>query len=125
MTKSMIFRLALVGITMLVIQRANAASAVATDFHGHTIYSTGQLTKAIAIQHALETARQRYGAGVRIIAATDVKGYGAIAVASKGNRSVLGAALGHPSLADAEKQAIEICLKGGGVNPRVIQQWNG
>ena len=60
MRRSTIFLLAFVGITAMAIQHAEAASAVANDFHGHTVYSKGQPTKAIAIQHALATARQRY-----------------------------------------------------------------
>jgi hypothetical protein len=92
---------------------ANAGSAVAKDGHGHTIYSEGQPTKAIAIQHALESARSHGWAEARIIAASDVTVYCAIAVARKGNSSVLETVLRRPSRADAERQAIEICLKGG------------
>jgi hypothetical protein len=125
MKRSTLFHLALVAMAVVAIQRANAASAVATDFHGHTIYSTGQPTKAIAIQHALATSRQRYGASVRLIAASDATGYGAIAVAQKGKGSVLGAALGRASREDAEKRAIEVCLKGGGTHPVVRWEWYG
>jgi hypothetical protein len=75
MTKIMLSRLVLVGMAVLAVQRAHAASAVAMDIqHGHIITSRGQLTKEIAIQHALTTARERYGANVELIAASDVDG---------------------------------------------------
>jgi hypothetical protein len=125
MTRSALFRLALVGVTVAAIQRAEASSAVANDGHGHTIYSAGQPSKASAIQHALQTTRQRYGKDVRIIAASDASGYCAIAVAQKGKGSVLGAALGRPSREDAQKRAIEVCLKGGGTHPVVRWEWYG
>jgi hypothetical protein len=47
-------------------------------------------------------ARLRGGVNVKIVAATDVTGYGAIAVARKERGSVIGAALGRQSPADAE-----------------------
>jgi Domain of unknown function (DUF4189) len=125
MKRSKLFRLALVCMTVAAIQNANAGSAVAHDPHGHTVYSKGQPTKAIAIQHALETARSHGWAEARIIAASDVTGYCAIAVARKGNGSVLGAVLGRPSRAEAERQSIEICLKGGGTDPKVRWEWYG
>ena len=93
---------------------ANAGSALANEGHEHTVYSKGQPTKAIAIQHALETARSHGWAEARIIAASDVTGYCAITVAS----SVPGAVLGRPSRANAERRAIEICLRSGGTSPR-------
>ena len=45
---------------------ANAGSAVVTDGHDHLITSYGQPAKEIAKDHALKTARQRYGANVRL-----------------------------------------------------------
>jgi len=125
MTRNAIFRLALLCMTVAAVHRANAASAVANDFHGHTVYSTSQATKAIAIEHALATARQRYGAGVRIVAATDVTGYSAIAFARKEKGSVLGVALGQASRAQAEREAVEACLKAGGTHPVVQSEWYG
>jgi Domain of unknown function (DUF4189) len=125
MNRSALFRLALVSVGVVAIQSANAGSAVAHDPHGHTVYSKGQPTKAIAIRHALETAHNNGWADARIIAASDVTGYCAIAVARKGKGSVLGAVLGCPSRADAECRAIEICLKGGGADPKVRWEWYG
>src|SRR5580692_7233841 len=102
MKRSALFRLALVSMVVVAIQNANAGSAVVTDGHGHLITSYGQPSKEIAKEHALETARQRYGANVKLLAASDVTGYGAIAVARKGSGLVNGIALGRPSRADAE-----------------------
>jgi hypothetical protein len=71
-------------------------------------------------------ARSRYGANVRIVAATDVAGYCAIAVGRQPNGNVqLGIALGHSSAADAERVAIEQCLKAGGINPKVRWRFRG
>jgi hypothetical protein len=125
MKRSTLFQLPLLSMAVVAMQSANAGSAVANDGHGHTIYSEGQPTKAIAIQHALETARSHGWADARIIAASDVTGYCAVAVARKGKGSVLGAVLGRPSRADAERRAIEICLKGGGTDPKVRWEWHG
>jgi hypothetical protein len=69
---------------VLALQHANAASAMVKDGHGHLISSRKQSTNVIATQHALATARQRYGANVRLLAACDVEGYCAIAVAREG-----------------------------------------
>jgi hypothetical protein len=125
MKGSALFRLASVCVAVAAIQNANAGSAVVTDGLGHLITSYGQPSKEIAKDHALKTARQRYGANVRLLAASDVTGYGAIAVARKGSGLVNGIALGRPSRADAEHRAIELCLKGGGTDPKVRWEWHG
>jgi hypothetical protein len=59
---------------VVAIVRANAASAVVYS-PGHIITSRGQSSKEIATQHALATAHQRYGANVRLLAASDIDGY--------------------------------------------------
>ena len=125
MTRSAIFCLILVGITVAALQRLEAGSAVATDGHGHTVYSSGH-PKAVAIQRAMETARLNGWTDARIVAATDVTGYSAIAVGSKGkNSSVLGIVLGRASREDAEKRAIEECFKAGGTDVQVRWRFNG
>ena len=124
MKRSARFGLALLSLVIAAIGHANAGSAVAWAPHGNVVYSYGH-PKTVAIQRALEMARLRGGVNVKIIAATDVTGYGAIAVARKGRGSVIGAALGRPSLADAEKRAIEVCLKGGGTDPEIKSRWKG
>jgi hypothetical protein len=124
MKRSTLFRLALLSIVVVASQNANAGSAVTTDGHGHLVYSYGP-PKEIAMQRALEMSRRLYGADVRLLAATDVTGYCAIAVARKGSGLVNGIALGCPSRADAQHRAIELCLKGGGTDPKVRWEWHG
>jgi predicted transcriptional regulator len=125
LTRSMIFRLVLVGMAVAALQRVQAGSAVATDGHGHTVYSSGH-PKSVAIQRAMETARLYGWTDARIVAATDVTGYSAIAVGSKGkNSSVLGIVLGHASREDAEKSAIEECFEAGETDVQVRWRFNG
>jgi hypothetical protein len=125
MKRSAIFRLILVGMTVTAIPRAEAASAVAYAPGGHIITSRGQFSKEIAEQHALTTARQQYGASARLIAASKVEGYCAIAVGRKGTGLVNGIALGRSSRAEAERLAVEACLKAGGTQPKVRWEWYG
>ena len=70
MKRNALLALALAFLTAagLLTGRADAASAVAMDDHGRLTTSQGQVSKEIAIQHALTTARERYGANVRLIA---------------------------------------------------------
>jgi hypothetical protein len=82
MTRSAIFPLMLVGMTVAALQHLEAGSAVVNDGHGHTTYSFGH-SKAVAIQRALETARLYGWTDARLIGASDATGYGAIAVAQK------------------------------------------
>jgi len=114
------------GLAAALIQSANAGSAVAWDGRGHLFSSYGH-PKAVAIQRALETGQRHYGAAVRIIAATDVTGYGAVAVAHRRNGPglLIGVALGKRSATEAETLAMEQCVKIGGVDPRVRWAWRG
>ena len=128
MKKTVLFRLALLCMTAAAIQNARAASTVATDGHGHLVRSYGQPTKEIAVRHALDGARLLYGpqVHVRLIAASDKTGFGAIAVAArKGGGSLVGVALAKRSQAEADALAIDHCLKAGGVNPKVRWEWRG
>ena len=126
MKRIAILLLAILTAACLLAGRAHAASAVAMDGYGHLVYSKGEPTKEIAINHALTSARQRYGANVRLIAASDPDGYCAIAVARnpKGG-SVIAAALGQRTQAQADTLAIGQCVKGGGVNAQVRWRWRG
>ena len=82
--------------------------------------------KEIAKQRALEIARSKYGPNVRILAATDVYGYGAIAVARHPNGNwLVGVALGHPSSLDAKQRAIDYCVKAGGIDPKIRWEFKG
>jgi hypothetical protein len=115
----------LIGMALLAAQNSRAGSAVAMErHHGHLVYSYGH-RKEIDERQALEMARSLYGADVRIIAASEVAGYGAIAVAAKGNHAVIGVSLGRPSAADAANRAIEQCLISGGADPKVRWRFRG
>ena len=114
----------LLGGLVLVALSAKAGSAVSTDGHGHLVYSYGH-PKEIDEQHVLDLGRLRYGPNVRILAATDFPGYGAIATARTRTGWVSGVVLGRPTKAEAEQMAIERCLKAGGVNPRVKSEFRG
>jgi hypothetical protein len=125
MKESAFFWLALLSLAVLAAQNVMAGSAVAIGPHNQLVYSYGH-PKEIDKERALELARQRYGPDVKILAASDVAGYGAIAGARhpNGNR-VIGAALGHASPMEAEHRAIELCLKAGGLDPKVRWRFRG
>jgi hypothetical protein len=126
MKKGAKFRLVvLLGLAALAAQNANAGSAVALGPHNHLVSVHG-FSAEEAKHLALQYARSRYGANVRIVAATDVAGYCAIAVGRQPNGNMqLGIALGHPSAAEAAHVAIEQCLKAGGINPKVRWRFRG
>jgi hypothetical protein len=118
-----LFQLAAVGVA---IHNAQAGSAVAIGPHSKLVVYAG-LPVGVARQRALAQARRNYGAPVRIIAASDVSGYGAIAVARhpNGYGSVIGVALGKRSATEADALAIEQCLRVGGTNPQVRWSFRG
>jgi hypothetical protein len=124
MKRSTLFRLALLSMAVGAIQSVNAGSAVAIGPHNHLVYSYGH-PKEIAVQRALEMGHQLYGADVRLLAASDVIGYGAVAIAHHRIGWVTGVALGRPSASDAEHLAIEQCLKAGGTDPKIRWRWRG
>jgi hypothetical protein len=76
---------------------------------------------------ALANARRLYGDDVRILASSDVAGYGAIAVARhpNGHGSIIGVALGMRSPTEADTLAIKRCLKAGGLHPQVKWGFRG
>jgi len=114
----------LLGLVALAAHSASAGSAVAWDGHGHLVSYHGYPVEE-AKRLALETARGRYGTSVRILAASDVTGYGAIALAHKGTGSIVGVALGRASAREAEELAIEQCVILGGTEPRVQWRFKG
>lgn len=126
MKKIALFRLVLIGLVCAAIQHANAGSAVACDGYGHCSAAYGGSVEREK-QRALETARRKGWAGAKIVAATDMPGYGAIAVARhpNGYGSVIGIAIGKRSATEADTLAIKQCVKSGGTNPKVRSSWRG
>jgi hypothetical protein len=126
MKKTVFFRFALVVMTVGLMQSAHAGAAVALAPNNQLTTAYGgpvQREKA----RALNNARRLYGDNVRIIAATDLTGYGAIAVARHPNGFgwIIGVALGKRSATEADTLAIEGCRKAGGVNAQVKWAFQG
>jgi hypothetical protein len=125
MNRSSRIRLAvLLGIGAFAAQNAKAGSAVAWDGHDHLAYSYGR-SMEVEEHRVLDLGRPRYGPSLRILAASDVPGYGAIATARIGTRWVYGVVLGRRTKAEAEQMAIERCLKAGGVNTKIKSEFRG
>jgi hypothetical protein len=126
MKRSALFRLALVCMAVAT-QNAKAGSAVVTDGHGHLITSYGQPSKRNRQGARAGDGPSTVRATVRVLAASDVTGYGAIAVARhpNGHGSIIGVALGKRSATEADTLAIEQCLKAGGTNPKIIRGFSG
>ena len=124
MKRSTLFGLALVCITVIAIQRANAASAVAIGSNGY-LSSAARPSLEDAKQRALEICRSHGGIDVRLVASSAVTGYCAIAVGRKGNGVVYGIALGKRSATEADTLAIDHCLKAGGLDPKIKYGWQG
>jgi hypothetical protein len=99
---------------------AGAAVAIAIGPHDKLATAYGGPIKQ-AKERALEEAHRRYGPNARILAATNVTGYGAVAVARHPNGVgwIIGVALGKRSATEADTLAIEQCRKAGGIKPRV------
>jgi hypothetical protein len=77
MKRSNILRIDLFASAVLGVKEAEAGSAVAIGPHNQMATSYGY-PEEIAKQRALELARRRYGPNVRLLAASDVTGYGAL-----------------------------------------------
>jgi hypothetical protein len=122
---SNVLRLTLVAMTIGAIQNAHAGSAVAMErLHGNLATAYGGPVEREKAR-ALNNARRLYGNDVRIIAATDVTGYGAIAIARWKDRFLVGVALGMRSATEADTVAINKCLRAGGRNPQVKWAFRG
>jgi hypothetical protein len=119
--KTSLITLAFIGLAALVLQDAKAGAAVALGPHNQLATSYGGPVE-MAKARALEVAHRRYGPNVRILASTDLTGYGAIATARHSNGNlVIGVALGRRSATEADTLAIEQCRKAGGFAP--IVRW--
>jgi hypothetical protein len=128
MKRSALFQLVLVSMTVVAIQRASAASAVAIDPHGRTTRVYGiMFTAEEARQNALQLAQKLGYKDARILASTSRYGYCAIALAYKadGQGALMGVSLGNRSQAEADRRAIASCLKAGGYEPRVYARFKG
>ena len=108
----------------LTVQPAKAGSAVASDGNGHLSISFGH-SKEVDKQSALELGRRLHGPNVRIVAASDVTGYCAIATARTATGWVSGVALGRASADEAKRLAIEQCQKFGGTTPKIKSEFRG
>ena len=112
----------LLGLFALVAQSASAGSAVAWDGHGHVFSPVGYSVN-VAKQRAIEIAHQRYGGSFKLLAYSDVAGYGAIAIArnGRGSGSVIGVTLSGASAPEVENRSLEKCRNAGGINPKIIR----
>src|SRR5271165_7292664 len=126
MKKTTLFRLVLLGLVVAALQNAPAGSVVATDSHGHNIYVCGH-SEAVCKQLALDEARRRGWANEKIIAGSDIAGYGAIATARhpNGYGSMIGVALGMRSATEAYTVATKACVQAGGTNVQVKWSFKG
>jgi hypothetical protein len=114
----------LLGLLALAAENASAGSAVASDGNGHLSISFGH-SKEVDKRSALELGRRLHGTNVRIVAASDVAGYCAIATARTGTGWISGVALGRATAEEAKRLAIEQCLKFGGANPKIKSEFRG
>lgn len=126
MQTDLLFRLALATMMLAATQSAHAGSAVALGPNNQLVVDAG-VPVELAKLHALADARRKFGPSVRIVAATDATGYGAIAVARHPNGVgwIICASLGYRSATEADTLAREKCLKLGGKNPRVKLAFRG
>ena len=122
-----LFLAVLTGLLCVTGNNASAGAAVAWDGTSGNLATAygGPVKREMA--RALETARHRYGANFRILAATDVTGYGAIAVARQpsGHGYIVGVVLGKKSHTEAVTIAVNDCLRAGGLHPVVKWAWEG
>jgi hypothetical protein len=103
----------------LAAENAKAGAAVAIGPHNQFAVSYGGPIKQVK-ERALAQARRRYGQNVRILAATDVTGYGSMAVARVANGNwIMSVSLGNRSASEADTHAIQQCRKAGGIKPQV------
>ena len=127
MEKTSRFLLALVGLGVMALQNVNAGSVVVADGYGNLSTAYGGPVDREK-QRALDTAHRRYGFGhFRILASSDVTGYGAIAVAlhPNGHDSLIGIALGRRSATEADTLALQQCVKAGGTHAKVRWAFRG
>jgi hypothetical protein len=96
-----------------------------SSFHHQFLESGWSLREAQqrAIRRAWEHGAKYGVVSVQIVAASDIGGYGALAVSGHGKARVFGTAFGCRSLIEAQKRAIEACREKGGSEPRIEQSF--
>jgi hypothetical protein len=120
------FALALPVFLIAPLENVDAGAAVVLAPHNQLATAYGGPVEREK-ERALNNARRLYGNDVRIIASTNVTGYGAIAVARHPNGFgwIIGVSLGNRSAAEADTLAIDHCRKAGGIKPRVRWEFFG
>jgi hypothetical protein len=124
MRRSIIFRIALLSLGLLAGKDAEAGSAVAIGSNGHLVASVAPSVDQ-AKQRAIDICIRQGGVNVRILAASDIVGYGAIAFGRRGSGYLTGVALGKRSPIEAEILAIDACRKAGCSNPKIKREFKG
>jgi hypothetical protein len=111
---------------ILVTEPLRAGSVVVWD-GGKNLGTAYGRPLPIEKQRALQAARRKGWTNVRIIGASNVSGYGAIATARhpSGHGSLIGVALGRRSATEADTLAIEQCTKAGGTNVKITAGFRG
>jgi hypothetical protein len=105
---------------VLTTQTLQAGSVVVWDGGKNLVTAYGR-PLPIEKQRALQAARRKGWTNFRVIGASNVSGYGAIATARhpSGHGSLIGIALGKRSATEADALATEQCVKAGGTNVTV------
>ena len=117
------FLLALLGCGGMTLQSVSAGSAVAMEpRHGNLAAYGGPIQRDK--QRALAEGCRRYGPDVRIIAASDVTGYGAIAIARFGGSNCW-SCIGQNFQNGGRYRGDRGVSEGRGVNPQVKWSWRG
>ncbi len=127
MKRRLLFQIMVVSLYFATTRYAHAGSAVAIADKGPRtiVVKSYGLPKKIAEQHVIEICRREGGANAKLLASSDVIGYGAIAVARHGPGWIVGVSLGRRSATESEDRAIKACVKAGGRNPRIKWGFRG
>jgi hypothetical protein len=125
--RDLLFQLMVLSLYFITIRCGCAGSAVAIADNGPRtmIVKSYGLPQKIAEQHVLEICRRQGGANAKLLASSNVVGYGAIAVARHGPGWIVGVSLGRRSATESEYRAIKACAKAGGTNPKVKWGFRG
>jgi Domain of unknown function (DUF4189) len=125
--RDLLFQIMVVSLYFVTSRYAYAGSAVAIADNGPRtiVVKSYGLPQKIAEQHVIEICRREGGANAKLLASSDVVGYGAIAVARRGPGWIVGVSLGRRSATESEYRAIKACAKAGGTNPKVKWGFRG